>query len=431
MLYNYRVFLYPQLSTSEWRETMKKSVKNLSALLALLMMSSAFAATASAADTTFIKTKTDSKTESVIDEADEFASVGNVLKTSGWVKTDATILSDDSSYVTKAQTVFVKPAKSGVVKKIYKNEKPVSIKGGKYYSKKVGEKELQKYFDSHTYDIVLYEDDERIFCEGAYFVSTDNKVVYYDYTTDRLVANDSGTASVYVYTSGGVPFFRLDVQVVNKPGKNPTVVDLTADEWHLDGAGDTTTFTIKSDKYKAEDFKFYIAHGSDIASITKSGKLTVTGNGPIVVRARHTKYPDVYGETILYAGEYVSAFNEGYYTYKDNCYSTYYWGNDIADFRDCTINGWIKSAEGIFVPVLKKFEGTVVGADGTKKETTILTSTNVTVADLIRNAYGEKKDMYSIINKYNLFKGKDYTKVAVDYDDFDYIKFILSQMIDD
>ena len=409
---------------------MKKSVKNLSVLLALLMMSSAFAATASAADTTFIKTKTE-KTETVIDEAeDSKAEIGNILKTSGWVKTDAPILSDDSSYVTKAKNVVVKSS-SAVTKKIYKNEKPVTIKGGKYYSKKDGEKELQKYFDSHTYDIVLYEDDERIFCEGAYFVSTDNKVVYYDYTTDRLVANDSGTASVYVYTSGGVPFFRLDVQVVNKPGKNPTVVDLTADEWHLDGAGDTTTFTIKSTKYKAEEFNFYIAHGSDIASITKSGKLTVTGNGPIVVRARHKQFPDVYGETTLYAGEYVSAFNEGYYTYKDNCYSTHYWGNNIADFRDCTIKGWIKSAEGIFVPVLKKFEGTVVGADGTKKVTTILTSTNVTVADLIREAYGDKDDLYYIINKYNLFKGKDYTKVAVDYDDFDYIKFILSQMIGD
>jgi len=412
-------------------ETMKKSVKNLSALLALLMMSSAFAATASAADTTFIKTKTESsKTETVINEAEETASAGNILKTSGWVKTDATILSDDSSYVTKAKNVVVKST-GAVTKKIYKNEKPVSIKGGKYYSKKNAEKELEKYFDSHTYDIVLYEDDERIFCDGAYFVSTDNKVVYYDYTTGRLVANDSGTASVYVYTNGGVPFFRLDVQVVNKPGKNPTVVDLIPDEWHLDGAGDTTTFTINGNGYDADEFNFYIAHGSGIASITKSGKLTVTGNGPIVVRATHKKYSNVCGETILYAGEYVSAFHEGYYTYKDNCYSTYYWGNAIDDFRDCTVKGWIKSAEGIFVPVLKKFEGTVVREDGTKRETTILTSTNVTVADLIREAYGDKNDLYYIINKYNLFKGKDYINTKVTYDDFDYIKFILSQMIDD
>ena len=411
-------------------EPMKKSVKNLSAILALLMMSSAFAATASAADTTFIKVKNE-KTETVIDEAEEAASAGNILKTSGWVKTDAPILSETtSSKVVKVKNAVIKAPVTTVTKKIYKNEKPMTIKGGKYYSKKDAEKELKKYFDSHTYDIVLYEDDERIFCDGAYFASTDNKVVYYDYETGRLVANDSGTASVYVYTNGGVPFFRLDVQVVNKPGKNPTVVDLIADEWHLDGAGDTTTFTVKSDKYDEDEFNYYIAHGKDIASITKSGKLTVTGNGPIVVRAMHKKYPEVCGETLIYAGEYVSAFREGYYTYKDNKYSTYYWGYDLDDYRDCYVNGWIKSMEGIFVPVLKKFEGTVVREDGSEKETTIVTSANVTVADLIREAYGDKDDLYYIINKYNLFKGKDYTKVEVTYDDFDYIKFILSQAYD-
>ena len=410
-------------------EPMKKSVKNLSAILALLMMSSAFAATASAADTTFIKVKNE-KTETVIDEAEEAASAGNILKTSGWVKTDAPILSDDSSYVTKAKNVFVKPAKDVAVKKIYKNEKPVTIKNGKYYSKKDAEKELKNYFDSHTYDLYLYEDDERIICDGAYFVSTDSDVIYYDYRTGRLVANDSGNASVYVYTNGGVPFFRLDVCVTNHPGKNPTVVDLIADKWHLDGAGDTTTFTIKSDKYEAEDFNFTISHGKDIASITKDGKLTVTGNGPIVVSAIHKRYSNVCGETLIYAGEYVSAFHDGYYTYKDNKYTTHYWGYDIGDFRDCYINGWIKSTEGIFVPVLKKMVAPVVHTNGTVKDTIVVTSDKVSVADLIREAYGDKDDLYYIINKYNLFKGKDYTKVEVTYDDFDYIKFILSQAYD-
>jgi len=406
---------------------MKKSVKNLSALLALLMMSSAFAATASAADSTFIKTKT----ETVIDEAEgSKADIGNVLKTSGWVKTDAAILSDDSSYVTKAKTVFVKSANTASAKKIFKNEKPFVISEGKYYSKKDAEKELQKYFSDHTYDLTLCEGDERVFCDGAYFVSTDNDVVYYDYKTGRLVANDSGTAYVYVYTNGGVPFFRLDVQVVSVPWNNPTVVDLVPGEWHLDGAGDTTKFTVKSSKYDEDEFWYTIAHGSDIASITKDGVLKVTGSGPIVVRATHKKYSNVYGETILYSGKYVSSFYDGYYTYKDNCYTTHYWGYDVRDFNDCYINGWIKSKEGIFVPVLKKSTGTIVREDGTKRESIIISSENVSVADLIRDAYGDKDDMYYIIDKYNLFKGKDYKKVKVTYDDFDYVKFVLSQAYD-
>lgn len=413
---------------------MNKSVKKLSAFLAVLMMSASFAASVSAADTGFIKVK-NHKTESVIDEADESAieeEVGNVLKTSGWVKTDSSILSSSSSaVVSDVKNIFIKPSASSTFKKktIYKNEQPCTIDGGKYYSKADAEKELQDYFNSHTYDLFLYEDDERIFCEGAYFVSTDNDVVYYDYTTDRLVANDSGSAYVYVYTKGGVPFFRLDVSVINKPGKNPSVVDLVPDEWRLDGAGDTTDFTIISELYDEEDFKYSIAHGSSIASITKDGKLKVTGNGPIVVRVSLKNNSNVYGEALLYSGQYVSSFYDGYYTRTGNKYVTNYWGYDydIGDVRDRYINGWIKSTEGILVPVLKKSIGTVINSDGSERDTTIVTYGNVSVADLIRDAYGDKDDLYDIIDKYNLFKGKDCKKTVVTSDDFDYIKYILSQ----
>ena len=403
---------------------MNKNTKRLSAFLAVLMMTSAFAATASAADTNFIKVKGD-KTESVLTE-ETASAAGNILKTSGWVKTDAAILTDDSSYVTKAQDVVVKKA-AAVQKSIYKNEKPYTINGGKYYTKQSAEKELQAYFNANSYDVVLYEGDERLYCDGAYFVSSDNKVVYYDYKTERLVANSSGTASVYVYTTGGVPFFRMDVQVVDLPSKNPTVVDLVASDWHLENVGETTTFTVKSSVYSADKFNYSIAYGSDIATISKDGKLTVKGSGPIVVRAWHKDYPQVYGETIVYAGKYVSSVYDGYYTCKNNNYTTNYGGYDINDIRDCYINGWIKSAEGIFVPVLKKSTGTIVREDGTKRESVIVSSANVSVADLIRDAFGDKKDLYTIIDKYNLFKGKDYKKTVVTYDDFDYIKFILSQ----
>jgi len=314
----------------------------------------------------------------------------------------------------------------GVIK-VSKKEKPLTIAGGKYYSKKDAEKEIAKYFEDHTYDLDLYEGDERIFCEGAYFVSTDSDVVYYDYKEGRLVANDSGSASVYVYTKGGVPFFRLDVHVINKLGSKYSILDLVPDKWQLEGKGDTTTFTVVTDgSYKAEDFYFTIAHGEEIASITKSGKLTVDGNGPIVVRVALKSNPNICGEALLYSGEYVSSFYDGYYTSTGNKYVTNYWGcdYDIADFRDCSIKGWIKSQEGIFIPVLKKTEATIDG-----EETTVVTIDKVTIADLIRDAYGDKEDLYEIIVKYNLFKDKDYLKDILTYDDFDYLKFLLSQMI--
>ncbi len=415
---------------------MNKNVKRLSVFLAALMMSSAFAASVSAIDTSFIKVKNTGA--SVVDEAAEAAAEiaaetpandTSVLKSSGWVKTDSGILEDtDSKYVFKAENIFVKKAPDTTVKKIYKNQKPLTVDGGKYYSKKDAEKELEKFYEEHTYDFYMYRGDERTFCEGAYFVSSDNDVVYYDYKTGSLVAKGSGNAYVYVYTKGGVPFFRLDVNVINKPGSTYSTLELIPDEWHLDGAGDTTGFTVVTDKdWDADDFNFKIAHGSDIASITKSGKLKVTGTGPIVVRVYHKDNANICGEALLYSGEYVSYFYDGYYKYDGGKYVTSYWGKDydIGDLRDCYVNGWIKSKEGMFIPVLKKSEATVEG-----KETTIVTYENVSIADLIRDAYGDKEDLYEIIDKYNLFKGKDYKKNIVTDDDFDYIKFILSQMID-
>ncbi len=387
---------------------MNKNAKRLSALLAVLMMSSSFAAVVSAADTTFIKPA--NKAETVVNEADEKTVSASTLKTSGWIKTDAHILEKDST------VTFVKPSTSTKpVKQIYKNEKPFTV-SGTYYSKADAEKELKKYFEEHTYELFLYEDDARLFCDGAYFVSENEDVVYYDYATDRLVANGAGSAYVYVYTKGGIPFFRLDVSVIKSLGGGYTVVDLIPDEWRLDGAGDTTGFTIDGGKYDAEDFKLSIVHGKDIASFNKNGELKVTGNGPIVVRATLKNNANVYGEALLYAGEYVSSFYDGYYTYSSgkydkynnacNQYTTWYWGYDydICDVRDYYINGWIKSYDGILIPVLKKYDATVIEADGSERETTIVSYDKVSVGDLLRDAYGDKDALYTIIKEYNLFK---------------------------
>lgn len=415
---------------------MNKNVKRLSVFLAALMMSSAFAASASAIDTSFIKVKNTGA--AVIDETPAAAAEAvvetpandtAVLKTSGWVKTEAGILDGtESGSVFKASDYYVKKA-ADVVKKTEKNKKPLYIPGGKYYSKKDAEKELAKFYEEHTYDFFMYRGDERTFCEGAYYVSSNNNVVYYDYKTESLVAKDSGSAYVYVYTKGGVPFFRLNVNVINKPGTSYSTLELIPDEWQLDGAGDTTGFTVVTDQnWDADDFNFQIAHGQDIASITKAGKLKVTGNGPIVVRVYLKSNPNVCGEALLYSGEYSTYLYDGYYKYDGKKYYTNYWGHDydIGDLRGCYINGWIKSAEGIFIPVLKKSE-----AEVDDKETTVVYYDNVSIAELLRDAYGDKEDLYKLITKYNLFKDKDILKDVVTWGDFDYVKYILSQMIGD
>ncbi len=391
---------------------MNKNAKRLSAFLAVLMMSSAFAASASAADTSFIKVKNTGA--AVIDETPAAVEVAAAipandtaaLKDTGWVKTGSGILAktDDTVIGESAKEVFKK--KSPGVIKVNKNEKPLYVNGGKYYSKKDAEKELKKFYEENTYDFYMYRGDKRTFCEGAYYVSSDPDVVYYDYRTETLVAKDHGKAEVYVYTQGGVPFFRMDVSVINKPGSTYSTLELIPDKWQLDGAGDTTGFTVVTDKdWDADDFHFTIAHGEEIASISKkTGKLDVTGSGPIVVRVYHKENPNICGEALLYSGKYVSSFYDGYYKYEGGKYFTNYWGHDydIGDIRDCYVDGWIKSAEGILIPVLKKTEATIDG-----KETTVVSYEKVSLKELLRDAYGDKDSIYEIIKKYNFFKNKD------------------------
>ena len=114
---------------------MNKNVKSLSVFLAALMMSSAFAASASAIDTSFIKVQNTGA--AVIDEtpaAEEVvaaeipANDTAVLKTSGWVKTEAGILEDTKdNFIFKAKDNYVTKA-PGVVKKVEKNQKPLETK---------------------------------------------------------------------------------------------------------------------------------------------------------------------------------------------------------------------------------------------------------------------------------------------------------------
>ncbi len=436
---------------------MKNSVRRLSALLAALTMGSAFAVTASAIDTNFIKVSgsgtTSSSTEYAIYEnggyyfkgyyyIDDDAVVSEAAKTvastgettyvlkndNSWIKTGTSgiLPSTSTSTVTKSpSTVFVtKPTATKSVS-TYKNYSVIS--GGKYYSYMDAESELKKYFENNTYAMFLYEGDERFFCSDVYFVSTDNDVVYYDYTEGKLVANEAGNAYVYVYTKGGIPFFRLNVSVIRtlSTTSKPSVVQLIPDQWHLDEAGDTTGFTIKCDqKYNANDFTLSVVYGNDIASIV-NGKLKTTGCGPIVVRVSNKRYGNVYGEALIYVGKYVSSIYDGYYTTTGGKVVTKYWDYDISDLCNSYIAGWIKSDEGTFIPVIKKSAGTVVNADGTTKQTTVVSYENVSVADLIRQAYGDKEELATIITKYNLAKnGKT---VVNSSDDFDYVRFILSQ----
>ena len=286
--------------------------------------------------------------------------------------------------------------------------KPCGLYGAKYYSKADAKDALEKYFKENSYDLYMTEGQEKTFCNDAYFYSTDTDVVYYDYRSDTLVAEENGTADVYVYTSGGIPFFKLHVTVDRKTAgkKDYPTLDVVPDSWRLD-IGETTKFTVTaSDGKEYDDLEFSVKFGAKRVSLTQvSHKLTAEKNGAVVVYVYSKSHPEICGETLIYVGPYEYTIRDGYWSYDKDCICVKDWYRDWycdGDFRSY-ITGWVRSAEGIFIPVIK-FANAVVDDNGEKRETTIAKVGTMSYIDLIRGAYGDKALIASIIKKYNLEK---------------------------
>ncbi|MGN1409219.1 MAG: hypothetical protein ACI4XJ_03490 [Eubacteriales bacterium] len=308
--------------------------------------------------------------------------------------------------------------KAPAIKTVYSGS--CGLKGAKYYSSGDAKKALEEYFSENSCDIYMTEGQEKTFCENAYFYSTDPDVVYYDYYSDTLVAAKNGSADVYVYTTGGVPFFKLHVSVSKKWSNtktNPTL-NVVPDEWRLD-VDETTGFTITaSDGKTYDDIELTVVKGSSKVSLTQvSHKLTAEKNGAVVVRAHSKSNPKISGEALIYIGPYEYSVCDGYWSCGYNgvydCINVSKWYDCWRDDCYSYINGWIKSAEGIFIPVIKVSDA-VVADNGERRDTTIVTIGGVSYADLIRQAYGDKDALCSIISKYNLckygiFTDSDYT----------------------
>lgn len=286
--------------------------------------------------------------------------------------------------------------------------KPCGLYGAKYYTKADAQAAIEEYFKANTYDIYMTEGQSKTFCEDAYFYSDTPDVAYYDYRNGTIVAEGNGSAEVYVYTKGGVPFFKLNVYVSRKfsnTKENPTLT-VTPDEWRLD-VGEKTGFTVtSSDGKEYDDIVLSVKLGAKRVELTQvTNELTAKKNGAVVVYAYSKSNPDICGETILYIGQYEYMIREGCWNYDKDCIKVndWYcgWSCDY-DFYSC-VTGWIKSAEGIFIPVVK-LKDAVVDDDGTLRDTTIATFGKVSYLDLLRDAYGDKELMASIIEKYNLYK---------------------------
>ncbi len=282
--------------------------------------------------------------------------------------------------------------------------------GAKYYSRSDAKKALEEYFAENTYDMYMDEGQEKTFCSNAYFYSSDPETVYYDKKAGTLVANQSGTAHIYVYTEGGVPFFKLNVYVARDFTHRETAatLNIVPDSWRLE-VGDTTKFTITaSDGKEYDDIVLEIAAGRDKAKLGQiSGKLTAEENGAVVVHAYSQSHRSVTGDALIYIGPYTNAITDGGWSWSSgkDCISVNSWCSSAdwcGDYYSC-LNGWIKSAEGILIPIIKVMDVTV-NDHGDIYDTSAILTGSMSYIDLLRQAYGCKDDICDIINRYNLYK---------------------------
>jgi hypothetical protein len=70
------------------------------------------------------------------------------------------------------------------------------------------------------------------------------------------------------------------------------------------------------------------------------------------------------------------------------------WYGDIFEsYKNWYISGWIKSAEGIFIPVVKYEDITIVDDEGNKSTITIAKEEVKSYLQLLKEVYGEELSM--------------------------------------
>ncbi len=281
---------------------------------------------------------------------------------------------------------------------------------GKYYTVENARAEIENYLDRTAYNLIMVEGERRTICEGAYYVSSNPSVAYYDAASGKLVANRTGSSTVYVYTKGGVPIARLDVSVLVRASfeKLNDILYVSTDAWNI-GIDGSTVCSVKSASGKAySDILYKVIRGYDYGCVgEENGKISGRANGAVIVRAYSKANPDVYGDVLVYVGSLTSAIFDGYWTTCPTGVQVTSWGYDVSDYiaaKNAIINGWIKSAEGIFIPVVRLSDAVKTNPDGTKEATKVLYGDTLSYLDLLRLAYTDRTSLTKVLAGYNTVK---------------------------
>ena len=305
------------------------------------------------------------------------------------------------------------------------------LRGGCYYGADEGRRLVNEYLDANAHQTIMLIGDKRSFCDGAYYYSTDPSVCYYDYSAGKLVAKSWGTAHVYVYTRGGVPITRLDVNVRHEhPGEtNADTLILTPDNWNP-SVGGLSTISVKSKSGKVyNDIVFTIVSGRDRAYFgDTSGKIFGVKNGTVIVRAYSKSNDRIFGETFLYVGNYTSSVYDGCWSSCKDGISVSRWGYDVYDI--CGVNpsyvtGWIRT-DGICIPVIRISDAVETLPDGGKRPTVVVSGDSLSYLDLLRLAYGSKTDVSTVIGAYNCDR---FGYPGIVYNAYDYRTILLGAIL--
>ena len=305
------------------------------------------------------------------------------------------------------------------------------LRGGCYYGVDEGRRLVNEYLDANAYQTIMLKGDKRSFCDGAYYYSTAPDICYYDYSSGKLVAKDWGTAHVSVYTRGGVPLTRLDVNVRHEhPGeKNADTLILTPDNWNP-AVGGVSTVSVKSACGKVyNDIVFTVVCGSDRVWFDAcTGRFHGVKNGTVILRAYSKSNDRIFGETFLYVGGYTSSVYEGCWSPCKDGISVSRWGYDVYDI--CGVNpscvtGWIRT-DGICIPVIRIMDAVEYLPDGKTRPTVVVSGDTLSYLDLLRLAYGDKGGISTVIGGYNT---NCYGYPGIVYNAYDYRTILLGAIL--
>ncbi len=269
---------------------------------------------------------------------------------------------------------------------------------GKYYAGKTAAAGLSSYFSANCMTVKMKVGDKRAFGAAPYMVSDNPTVAAYD-GEYSIEAKAVGTAYVYVFTTGGVPFYCLKVVVsADEPVADKLI--LTASNVNPK-TGETSVITAKSAKGNTyTDIEFSIIAGKNRATITADGTLTASKNGVVAVRAASKSHPEVYGDAILYIGRLYGAIADGYWTAEDGKINVTSWCGNYDLFSN--IKGWVLNEDGLYIPVLGSVEGDIVSYRGTEKGTVIFGGVYSiqSLIELYKTLSGDNATISTMVGRY-------------------------------